>query len=105
MRLVVDTGIHARSWTRDQAITYMTLNSAISPHNIRAEVDRYIAWPGQACGYMLGRLAILDIRRQAETTLGNRFDLRTFHDHLLNAGALPLPVLESRMKRWINEQH
>ena len=104
MRLVVDTGIHAKGWTRQRAIDYMTANSAISDHNIRAEVDRYIGWPGQATGYMIGRLAILDMRARAEEALGDDFDLRAFHDELLGAGALPLPVLEARMDRWINAQ-
>ncbi|MBL0869024.1 MAG: DUF885 domain-containing protein [Phycisphaerales bacterium] len=104
-RLVVDTGLHAKNWTRQQAIDYMIENTALSPLNIEREVDRYIAWPGQACAYKIGELAIRKLRDQAQQTLGQRFDLRAFHDHLLGAGALPLSTLEARMKRWIDAQN
>lgn len=104
LRLVVDTGIHALGWTRQEAIDYMTANSALAPHNIAAEVDRYIGMPGQATGYMMGQLKILELRAKAEEQLGDRFDRRAFHDALLDAGALPLPVLESKMDRWITDQ-
>lgn len=103
-RLVVDTGLHAKNWTRQQAIDFMTENTALSPLNIEREVDRYIAWPGQACAYKIGELAIRKLRDHAQTTLAEKFDLRAFHDHLLGAGALPLTTLESRMNRWIEAQ-
>lgn len=103
-RLVVDTGLHAKNWSRQQAIDFMTENTALSPLNIEREVDRYIAWPGQACAYKIGELAIRKLRDHAQTTLADTFDLRAFHDHLLGAGALPLSTLESRMNRWIESQ-
>ena len=101
MRLVVDTGMHAKGWTRDRAVEFMRSNSALSVHNINAEINRYIGWPGQATGYKLGELAILKIRTQAETALGDDFDIRAFHDELLGNGAIPLPVLQKKMSRWI----
>jgi uncharacterized protein (DUF885 family) len=103
-RLVVDTGLHWMGWSRQQAIDYMTANTALSPHNIVAEVDRYIGWPGQALAYKTGELAISRIRRQAEKTLGSEFDLRSFHDRVLEAGSIPLPMLEQRINQWVNEQ-
>jgi uncharacterized protein (DUF885 family) len=104
MRLVVDTGIHAFGWDRQKAIDYMTANSAISAHNIAAEVDRYIGWPGQATGYMMGQIRILALRAKAEKDLGPKFDLRRFHDALVADGAIPIPVLESKMERWMQEE-
>lgn len=104
MRLVVDTGLHALGWTRQQAIDFMSANSALSSHNIASEVDRYIGWPGQATGYLMGQLRIRAMRAKAEQQLGERFDLRAFHDALLDAGALPLPVLEAKIDRWIAAQ-
>lgn len=103
MRLVVDTGIHAMGWTRDEAIAYMKANSALSDANIVSEVDRYIAWPGQATGYKIGELFIRDLREKAENELGDRFDLRAFHDRLLSAGSTTLPVLGERIDTWIHE--
>ena len=103
-RLVVDTGLHWMGWSRQQAIDYMTKNTALSPHNIVAEVDRYIGWPGQALAYKTGELAIRRIRRKAEQTLGDRFDIRSFHDRVLEAGSIPLPLLEERIDDWIDEQ-
>ncbi|QDT13174.1 DUF885 domain-containing protein [Stieleria marina] len=100
-RLVVDTGIHYLGWTRQQAIDYMTENTALSPHNIVAEVDRYIGWPGQALAYKVGELEISSIRRDAETELGEKFDLRTFHDKVLEVGAIPIPLLKKRISRWV----
>lgn len=100
-RLVVDTGVHAKGWTRQQAINYMLANTALSIHNIEREVDRYIGWPGQATAYMIGELKIRELRARAEKALGERFDLRQFHDAVLEAGAVPLPVLEARIDRWI----
>jgi uncharacterized protein (DUF885 family) len=104
-RLVVDTGLHWLGWSRQQAIDYMTANTALSPHNIVAEVDRYIGWPGQALAYKTGELAISRIRRRAEDTLGNNFDIRSFHDRVLESGSIPLPLLEKRIDQWIDEQH
>ena len=103
-RLVVDTGLHWMGWSRQEAIDYMTANTALSPHNIVAEVDRYIGWPGQALAYKTGELAISRIRRQAEETLGDAFDLRSFHDRVLEAGSIPLPMLEQRIIQWVKEQ-
>ncbi len=93
-RLVVDTGIHAKGWSRDEAIRFMTDNTGLSEGNIRAEVDRYISWPGQALAYKLGELEIRALRERAETELGERFDIREFHDVILENGALPLKMLE-----------
>ncbi len=99
-RLVVDTGMHAFGMSRADAITFMQRNTALSQLNIEREIDRYIGWPGQACGYKIGELEIRRIRATCEKRLGAHFDLRTFHDHLLGAGALPLNVLRTRMDAW-----
>jgi len=96
-RLVVDVGLHAKGWTREQAIEYL---GGPTPDNER-EVERYMAWPGQALGYKIGQLKILALRRRAEAALGASFDIRAFHDELLRDGALPLTVLEAKMDRWI----
>ena len=104
-RLVVDTGIHYFGWTRDKAIKFMADNAGLSRQNIISEVDRYIAWPGQALAYKIGQLEILKLRKKAETTLGKSFNIKAFHDHLLAEGALPLSTLEKRMTTWINQQH
>jgi len=100
-RLVVDTGIHYMGWTRQQAIAFMQENSAMSDHNIRAEIDRYIGWPGQALAYKTGELKIRALRATAEQQLGDRFDIRKFHDTVLGAGAVPLDVLEANVQAWI----
>lgn len=100
-RLVVDTGIHAKGWSRAQAIAYMQANTALSELNIEREIDRYIGWPGQACAYKLGQLKISELRARAEKDLGPKFDIRAFHDCVLSAGAIPLPALELRVVRWI----
>lgn len=104
LRLVVDTGMHRKGWSRDRAVEFMRANSAISLHNIEAEVNRYIGWPGQATGYKVGELEILKMRRQAEETLGEVLDLRAFHDEMLGDGAIPLPVLREKMSRWVASQ-
>jgi uncharacterized protein (DUF885 family) len=101
MRLVVDTGIHAKGWTREQAIRYMLDNSGLSETEVTAEVERYIAIPGQALAYKLGQLKILELRARAEAALGDRFDLREFHAEVLMTGALPLPILERKIDDWI----
>jgi uncharacterized protein (DUF885 family) len=100
-RLVVDTGIHSMSWTRDQAIAYMLDNTALSKTNIEAEVNRYITWPGQALAYKIGELKIRALRANAEKRRGRRFDLRRFHDAVLENGAVPLDVLEDHINHWI----
>lgn len=100
-RLVVDTGLHWKGWSRDRAVQYMLDNTALSRANIEAEVNRYIAWPGQALAYKIGELRIRDLRAEAEAALGPRFDIRAFHDRLLESGALPLDLLESKMRAWI----
>jgi uncharacterized protein (DUF885 family) len=100
-RLVVDTGIHAFGWDKARAIQYMRENTALTDTNIEAEVNRYISWPGQALGYMIGRLKILELRHRAEQALGERFDLRRFHDAVLRNGSIPLDVLESQIDEWI----
>jgi uncharacterized protein (DUF885 family) len=100
-RLVVDTGMHYLGWTREQAIDFMANNTALSLHNIRAEVDRYIAWPGQALAYKMGELKIRELRAKAEKELGERFDVRAFHDVVLGSGAVPLDVLEENVTGYI----
>jgi uncharacterized protein (DUF885 family) len=102
-RLVVDTGIHSLKWTRDQAIKFMKDNTATSEQDIVSEVDRYIAWPGQALAYKIGELRIRELRVEAENKLKKRFDIRKFHDELLNDGALPLDILQAKMTRWTTE--
>lgn len=103
-RLVVDTGIHALGWSRRQAIDYMKRHTALSEHNIEAEVDRYISWPGQALGYKLGELRITALRRKAQKELGSRFDLREFHDVILRHGSVPLGVLDTIVEQYIADK-
>lgn len=100
-RLVVDTGIHSKGWSKQQAIDFMTDNSALSAANIEAEVNRYISWPGQALAYKLGELKIRELRTMATKELGAKFDLAAFHDTVLGQGAVPLDVLEAQIKDWI----
>ena len=104
VRLVVDTGMHYKGWTRQQAIDFFRDNAAKTEHDIVNEIDRYILWPGQALAYKIGQLKILQLRSRAEVELGDRFDIRAFHDELLGAGALPLDLLAQRMDRWIARQ-
>jgi len=103
VRLVVDTGMHYKGWSREQAIDFFSDNAAKTEADIVNEIDRYIIWPGQALAYKVGQLKILELRGKAEQALGARFDIRAFHDALLGGGALPLEVLEARMNRWIAE--
>ncbi len=104
IRLVVDTGIHAKGWTREQAIRYVLDNSGLSETQATTEVERYIANPGQALAYKIGQLKILELRARAEQALGDRFDLREFHAQVLMTGALPLTVLERKIDDWIASQ-
>jgi uncharacterized protein (DUF885 family) len=100
-RLVVDTGMHAFGWSRQQAIDFMLENTAKSENDIVVEVDRYIVWPGQALAYKVGELKIKEIRATAEKQLGADFNIRTFHNALLDDGSLPLDLLETKMNAWI----
>jgi uncharacterized protein (DUF885 family) len=104
MRLVVDTGLHAKGWTREQAVQYMIANSTLAPSDVESEVERYIAWPGQALGYKVGDLRIQALRRKAEAELGTRFDIRDFHREVLSDGAVPLEILERKIDRWIESR-
>ena len=103
-RLVVDTGIHAQGWTRQQAIDYLAAHTALPLHEVETETDRYISWPGQALAYKLGEIKIKELRRKAEKALGTSFDVRQFHDVVLGSGAVPLAILEQNVDRYIGEQ-
>lgn len=103
-RLVVDTGIHSKGWSKQEAVDFMLINTALSPANIDAEVNRYITWPGQALAYKIGELKIRELRLLAEQALGTQFDLRAFHDAVLENGAVPLDVLEQHIDGWIDAQ-
>ncbi len=100
-RLVVDTGIHAKQWTREQVVNYMASNTALSIHEINTETDRYISWPGQALSYKIGELKIRELRKKAETELGEEFDIRTFHEVILEQGTVTLSILENRINAYI----
>ncbi len=100
-RLVVDTGIHAKKWSREQAIAYFKQNTLLSDLDIQREIDRYITNPGQATSYKIGQLKIVELRRKAEQALGPKFDVRDFHEAVLNDGSLPLDVLEQRIDAYI----
>jgi uncharacterized protein (DUF885 family) len=102
-RLVIDTGIHIKGWTREQARQYLAENTALSLHNVRTEVDRYIAWPGQALAYKMGELKILELRERAERELGADFDIRDFHDVVLLSGGVTLSVLDDQVDRYIEQ--
>jgi len=95
--------MHAKGWTREEAIDFMAVNSALSMHNIRSEVNRYIFWPGQALAYKMGEIKIRELRAEAEESLGDDFDLREFHDVILLSGSVPLSVLEDNVKKFIEE--
>ena len=103
-RLVVDTGLHSKGWSKQQAIDFMTDNTALSAANIEAEVNRYISWPGQALAYKMGELKIRELRSKATRELGSKFDLRAFHDVVLGQGAVPLDMLEAQVNRWIEAE-
>jgi uncharacterized protein (DUF885 family) len=102
-RLVVDTGVHSQGWSREKAIAYLHDYTALPEHEIATEVDRYIAWPGQALSYYLGEREILAARDKAEKALGPKFNIRAFHDTVLELGSVPMPVLNSRIERFIAE--
>ena len=104
IRLVVDTGLHSKGWTQQQAVAYMADNSSIPLPAIEAEVRRYMTWPGQATGYKIGMLKIQELRRDAEAALGDRFDIRGFHDAVLGGGAMPLTLLERRVQQWVESR-
>jgi uncharacterized protein (DUF885 family) len=104
IRLVVDTGVHSQHWTRQQMVDYFHAHTAMDDTNIQAEVDRYIAWPGQALGYKMGQLKILELRDRAKTALGPKFDIKAFHDEVLDSGALPMDTLEQQVNEWIAAQ-
>ncbi|MGH8186782.1 MAG: DUF885 domain-containing protein, partial [Steroidobacteraceae bacterium] len=103
-RLVVDTGLHDKRWTRDEAIAYFDRNTPGSHYDNRREVERYIVLPGQATSYAVGMLKLVELRERARTALGQRFDLRAFHDVVLGSGPLPLPILEANVDAWIRER-
>jgi uncharacterized protein (DUF885 family) len=100
-RLVVDTGLHSKGWTRQQALDYLASHTALSIHEVTTETDRYISWPGQALAYKMGELKIRELRQRAEKAFGTRFDVRAFHDAVLSNGTVTLPVLEERVDRFI----
>ena len=104
IRLVVDTGVHSQHWTRQQMVDYFHDHSNIDEPTVQTEVDRYIAWPSQALAYKIGQLKILELRARAKQALGDKFDIRAFHDEVLDSGALPLDLLSNRIDAWIASQ-
>jgi uncharacterized protein (DUF885 family) len=104
VRLVVDVGLHRKSWSREQALKFMMDNTGAGESGASLEIDRYIAWPAQALSYKIGQLKISAIRSKAEKALGSRFDIRAFHDELLKDGAMPLDLLEVKMDAWISKR-
>ena len=103
-RLVVDTGMHAMGWSREKSLEYLASNTALSKHEVRTEIDRYIAWPAQALAYKTGEMKIIELRRKAKAALGDKFDLRSFHDAILESGGVTLPVLERRIDAYIKQR-
>jgi uncharacterized protein (DUF885 family) len=104
IRLVVDTGMHAKHWTREQVVQFFRDHSVLDDVEVQSETDRYIVWPGQALAYKIGQMKIVELRERAKKELGSRFDIRGFHDQVLDAGALPLDILEARIDAWIFAQ-
>jgi uncharacterized protein (DUF885 family) len=104
IRLVVDTGVHSQHWSRQQMIDFFHVHTAMDDQNIETEVDRYIAWPGQALGYKLGEMTILRMRAKAQAKLKDRFDIKSFHDAVLEGGPMPLNILEQKLNTWLDAQ-
>jgi uncharacterized protein (DUF885 family) len=104
IRLVVDTGLHSKHWTRQQVVDFFHDHSPEDEVSVQSETDRYIAWPAQALGYKIGQLEILKLRQYAKDELGAKFDIRGFHDEILNGGALPMDVLKERIQEWVADQ-
>jgi len=104
VRLVVDTGIHSKGWTREQVVEFFRKSGAVDEPTIQSETDRYIAWPAQALSYKLGQLQFRELRERARRELGAKFDIRTFHAEMINGGTLPLDLLEARTAKWITDQ-
>jgi uncharacterized protein (DUF885 family) len=104
VRLVVDTGIHSKNWSREQVVDFFRKSGAIDEPLIQSETDRYIAWPAQALSYKLGQLKFRELRERAEKELGTKFDIRAFHDEMIDGGTLPLDMLDARTNRWIAAQ-
>ena len=104
-RLVVDTGIHAFGWKREEAVNFMANNTALSLHEVNTEVDRYISWPGQALAYKIGELKIRELRQKAQEKLGSRFDIREFHEIILEKGTVTLGILEDRINKYIGSHN
>ena len=103
-RLVIDTGVHAFGWSREQAVDYLASRTALSLHEVNTEIDRYISWPAQALSYKLGEYRIWELRREAEAALGAEFDIRAFHDFVLALGSVPLEVLSAEVRQWTANQ-
>jgi uncharacterized protein (DUF885 family) len=104
VRLVVDTGIHAFGWTRQQAVDYLAAHTALTEKSVNDQIDRYISWPGQALAYKIGEIKIRQLRAKAEAELGAKFDIRTFHDEVIGHGSLPMAVLDDVITEWIRTQ-
>ena len=104
VRLVVDTGMHAKKWSREDAIEYMISKTGMTTEEVTREIERYVVWPGQATAYKTGQLALLDMRQAAEEALGERFDLREFHEAVLMNGAMPLDILKDNLAEWAAAQ-
>ena len=104
-RLVVDTGIHSKGWTRKQAVDFIASNTALSLHEVNTETDRYISWPGQALSYKIGELKIRELRKKAKEKLGSKFDIREFHEVILEQGTVTLSILEQRINSYIDIQN
>jgi uncharacterized protein (DUF885 family) len=100
-RMVIDAGIHTKGWTRQQALDYLLSHTVVARQVAEGEIDRYISWPGQAPSYMIGRLEIMRLREQARAALGPKFDIRAFHDRVLEDGTVPLALLRTKIERWI----
>ena len=104
VRLVVDSGIHSKGWSREQVVDFFRKSGAVDEPTIQSETDRYIAWPAQALSYKLGQLKIRELRERARKALGPKFDIRAFHDEMLDGGTLPLDLLDARTEAWIEQQ-